>query len=489
MTTAQTTTATSAPSEAYSPAAARTAWRWWVLSATSISVLLASLNMSTLVIALPHLIRDLHTSVLEATWTLLAYILAQSAVVLSVGRLGDIWGRRRLFITGIAAFTATALLSGFAPNADVLIGLRVVAGLSAALIVASSSAIVTDAFPRNELGLALGINGMVLAVGSAIGPVLGGVLVGLAWQWVFWFNVPLGVLTTLWAALIIREPARTRTPEPIDWPGNAIFVIALSGLLIGLSMGGLQGWTQPLVIGGFVAFAVGLPVFLRIELGRRYPLLDLRLFRNKLFAIANATQLVNATARIGMLFILVFYFQGPQQHDAVVAGVLTIPLAAVIILASPVSGWLSDRIGSRIPSSLGMVMTAGGLITMASVLEVDTSYWKLALCMTLTGLGAGLFQSPNAQAIMGSVEPYQRGVASGVRVLGSFVGVMLSIAFVLAIVTSSLPHEVTLQIFSGITTGIDAGALSSFIASVRVALLTLGLLSLVCVPVSWRRGA
>ena len=489
MTTAETTTATSAPSEAYAPAAARTAWRWWVLSATSISVLLASLNMSTLVIALPHLIRDLHTSVLEATWTLLAYILAQSAVVLSVGRLGDIWGRRRLFITGIAAFTATALLSGFAPNADVLIGLRVVAGLSAALIVASSSAIVTDAFPRNELGLALGINGMVLAVGSAIGPVLGGVLVGLAWQWVFWFNVPLGVLTTLWAALIIREPARTRTPEPIDWPGNAIFVIALSGLLIGLSMGGLQGWTQPLVIGGFVAFGVGLPVFLRIELGRRYPLLDLRLFRNKLFAIANATQLVNATARIGMLFILVFYFQGPQQHDAVVAGVLTIPLAAVIILASPVSGWLSDRIGSRIPSSLGMVMTAGGLITMASVLEVDTSYWKLALCMTLTGLGAGLFQSPNAQAIMGSVEPHQRGVASGVRVLGSFVGVMLSIAFVLAIVTSSLPHEVTLQIFSGITTGIDAGALSSFIASVRVALLTLGLLSLVCVPVSWRRGA
>jgi hypothetical protein len=136
-----------------------------------------------------------------------------------------------------------------------------------------------------------------------------------------------------------------------------------------------------------------------------------------------------------------------------------------------------------------MLMTASGLIAMAAVLEVDTSYWKLAICMTVTGLGAGLFQSPNAQAIMGSVEPHQRGVASGVRVLGSFVGVMLSIAFVLAIVTSSLPHQVTLQIFSGVTTGIDAAALGSFITSVRAALLTLGLLSLVCVPVSWRRGA
>src|SRR4030081_1377943 len=154
MTTVQTTAAAALPRES-APAEDHTSWRWWILSSTSISALLASLNMSTLVVALPHLIRDLHTSVLEATWTLLAYILAQCAAVLTVGRLGDMWGRRRLFITGIAAFTTVALASGFAPNADVLIGLRVLAGLSAALIVASSSAIVTDAFPRRELGLAL----------------------------------------------------------------------------------------------------------------------------------------------------------------------------------------------------------------------------------------------------------------------------------------------------------------------------------------------
>ena len=467
--------------------AEHTSWRWWVLSSTSLASLLAALNTSTLVIALPDLIRQLHTTVFAATWTLLAYILAQSACVLTAGRLGDLWGRRPLYIAGIAGFTASALLSGFAPDAAVLIALRVLAGASGALVIASSSAIVTDAFPRRELGLALGINGMTIAVGSALGPVLGGWLVGFGWQWIFWFNVPLGVLCTAWAAAILREPRRARSAERLDIAGNLVFVATLCGLLVGLSMGGLEGWTHPAVIGGFAVFLVGLPLFLRMELRRENALLDLRLFRNRLFAVANLTQLVNGTARIGLLFLLVFYLQGPQQKDAVTAGVLTVPLAAVMVVASPGSGWLADRIGSRLPSSLGMALTGAGLLGIAAVIGIDTPYWELALLMTLVGLGAGIFQSPNAQAIMGSVRPEQRGVASGIRLLGSFIGVMLSIAFVLAIVTSSLPHEVTLRIFSGVTAGIDPAQLSGFMSGVRVALLSLGLLNLALVPVSLRR--
>ena len=468
--------------------AADSGYRWWALTSTSLGALLASLNMSTLVIALPDLMRSLHIGVLDVTWVLLSYMLAQTAAVLTVGRLGDMWGRKRLYVAGFAVFTAMALLSGFAGSAWELILLRALAGVGGALMVANSSAIVTDAFPRHQLGLALGINSMVVAVGTAVGPVLGGWLTSLGWQWVFWFNVPVSVIGSVWALLILREPARRGRRQRIDWSGNAVFLAGLCGLLLCLSMGGIEGWTHPVVIGGIVAFAICVPLFLAIERRVAEPLLDLRLFRSRVFAIGNLCQLLNATSRMGLQFLLVFYFQGPQQRDAVTAGLLVTPLAALMFLASPVSGWISDRIGARVPSLIGLAVTGAGLLVMALVIGNTTSYPLLALGMSLVGAGAGIFTSPNASSIMAAVVPSQRGVASGVRMLTAFVGSMFSIAFVLAIVTSSLPAPVMLKIFSGVTTGLDATQVDPFISGVRVTLLVLAAISLLSAPLSLLRG-
>ena len=294
------------------------------------------------------MVRSLHVGIIDVVWILLAYMLAQTAAVLTVGRLGDMWGRKRLYVSGFALFTVMALIAGFASTTWLLIALRVLAGIGGALMVANSGAIVTDAFPRRELGVALGINAMVIAVGSAVGPVLGGWLTSFGWQWVFWFNVPLGLLGTVWSYAALHDPARHRASQRLDWTGNALFVIAMTGLLLMLSMGGIEGWTSPLVVAGGVAFVVGAPLFVLVELRVSDPLLDFKLFKNRLFTIANVAQLINGTSRMGMLFLLIFYFQGPAQKDAVTTGILVLPLAGVLFLVSGPSGWISDHIGSRI---------------------------------------------------------------------------------------------------------------------------------------------
>lgn len=462
--------------------------RWWVLVSTSMGALLASLNTSTLVIALPELLRSLHLGVLDVVWVLLAYILAQTAAVLTAGRLGDMWGRKRLFVGGFGVFTVMALASGFATTGWVLILLRAIAGIGGAMVVANSGAIVTDAFPPSELGLALGVNGMVLAVGSAIGPVLGGWLTVFGWQWVFWFNVPLGVAATVWSLLFLPETAPPQRQQRIDGIGNLTAVGALTGLLLALSAGGILGWTHPLVVGGAAGFLLGTPLFFVVEERGRDPLLDLSLFRNRLFAVGNLTQLVNGTARMGLLFLLVFYFQGPEGRDPVTAGLLVTPLAGSMFLASPISGWLSDHIGSRLPSTAGLLLTGIGLVGLASTVDVHASYVALAISMGIVGLAAGIFQSPNSSSIMAAVPAEKRGVASGVRMLVAFTGSMISIAFVLAIVTSSLPRTVMLRIFSGVTTGLSAAQVAPFISGMRLALVCLGILSLVTAPLSLLRG-
>jgi EmrB/QacA subfamily drug resistance transporter len=463
-------------------------YRWWALGVTSLGALLASLNMSTLVIALPDLLRSLHTGLLEVVWVLLSYLLAQTALVLSAGRLSDIYGRKLLYAGGFGLFTVMALASGFAGAPLLLIALRVLAGCGGALMLANSGAIVTDAFPRRELGLALGINAMVIAVGAAIGPVLGGWLTSFGWQWVFWFNVPLGVLGTIASVVVLHDIPTARRHQRVDWLGNLVLLVALTGLLVALSMGGIEGWTHPAVVTGAVLFVLATPLFFWLQTVVSDPLLDLALFRNRLFAVANLTQFLNGLARMGLLFLLVFFFQGPEGKAPVIAGVLVLPLPIGMFLFSPLSGFMSDRIGSRVPSTAGLVLSGVGLLGMSATISVGVSYPLLALWLGITGAGAGLFNSPNASSIMASVPPSQRGAASGIRMLVAFIGSMISIAFVLAIVTSSLPKAAMLRIFSGVASGLAAAEVAPFITGVRVALLVLGLISVLSAPLSLLRG-
>src|SRR5947208_5121854 len=277
-------------------------YKWWALSCTSVGMLLATINAGTLIIALPDLERSLGTSLLQLVWVILVYMIASTVLVLTAGRLADLFGRKKAYVGGFLVFALASLGAGFAGGGTELILWRIVQGIGGAFLFANSSAIVTDAFPREQLGLAMGTNMMVAAVGLVLGPVLGGALVAISWHWVFWFNVPLGIFATLWARAVLHELGRLDQTRELDVLGTALFVGGLTGLVLGVSKGGLSGWSDPVVIACLVAAAVVLPLFVLVELHARAPMLDLSIFRNRLFAAATGAAFINGISRFALMF-------------------------------------------------------------------------------------------------------------------------------------------------------------------------------------------
>jgi EmrB/QacA subfamily drug resistance transporter len=453
-------------------------YKWWALSCTSLGMLLAATNSGTLIIALPDLERSLHASLLALVWVILAYLIAATVLVLMAGRLSDLFGRKRAYIGGFVLFALASLGAGFSGDATVLILWRVLQGIGSAFLFANAAALVTDAFPREELGLAMGTNTMVAAIGLAIGPVLGGVLVDISWHWVFWFNVPLGLAGAVWGALILRELAEPDEVRGYDVLGNVTFILGLTGLVLGISRGGISGWNDTIVVVGLIAAAVLLPVWVLIESRSRAPMLDLSLFKNRLFAAATAAAFINGLARFALMFLFVFYFQGAQGDDPITAGVKLIPLALGMLVSSPLSGIYADRHGSRGLAALGMLVSAAGLAAMTT-LEVHTPSWQSTLWLLIVGVGSGMFNSPNTAAMMGTVPAQRRGIAAGARTLLQNTGAVLSIAFVLAIVTSAVPKSTLFAVFSGLAKGLSAEKLAPFIENMHVALWVLAATSLV----------
>jgi len=444
-------------------------YKWWALSCTSAGMLLATINSGTLIIALPDLERALHTSLLGLVWVILAYMIASTVLVLTAGRLSDLFGRKNAYVWGFVAFAAASLGAGFAAGGTQLILWRILQGVGAAFLFANAAALVTDAFPRQELGLALGTNTMVAAVGLVLGPVLGGVLVSIRWEWVFWFNVPLALAAAAWGAVILRELATPDTRRGLDLAGTAAYVVGLTGLVLAVSKGGLSGWNDPVVIGGLAAAAVLLPAFVAIEHRTPVPMLDLGIFRNRLFAAATGAAFINGLSRFALMFVFVFYFQGVKGDDPVLAGVKLAPLAIGMLISSPLAGLWADRHGSRALAALGMVVSAVGLALMTT-LGIDSPYWQSSLWLLLVGIGSGMFNSPNTAAMMGTVPAHRRGIAAGARMMLQNTGAVLSIAFVLAIVTNAVPQDVLLKIFSGVTSGLSTAQLDPFISNMHTAL-------------------
>jgi EmrB/QacA subfamily drug resistance transporter len=464
------------------------AYKWMALSCTSLGTLLATLNSGTLIIALPVLLRELHTDLITLVWVMLSYMLVQTVLVLTAGRLSDMFGRKNLFVLGSAVFGLASLLAGFVATGSELVAVRLLQGAAGAFMMATSSAIVTDAFPKRQLGFALGTNMIVAAAGMILGTILGGWLTIFGWQWVFWFNVPFSAIGTVWAALNLREQSQLDRNQHFDIPGTLTYLVSITGLLLALTIGGIEGWTTPLVIGGFIAAIIFLPLFFVAERRARQPLLDLRLFRDRLFAMGNLSAFLNALARLAVTFLFVFYFQGPLGKDALTAGILLTPLALGMLVTSPISGWLADRHGSRLLASLGLAISAVGLAGM-TVLGLHTPYWYIALMMLLVGGGSGLFNSPNTSAIMASVRAGQRGIAAGTRTMLMNTGGIFSIAFALAIVASTLPASVMFAIFAGVTAGVPPSALTAFMDGLHTSFWLMAVISLLAAGVSALRGS
>jgi MFS family permease len=318
--------------------------------------------------------------------------------------------------------------------------------------------------------------------------VLGGALVAVGWPWVFWFNVPLGLIGSAWAWLVLHEMSGQSEERGLDLTGTATFVVGLTALVFAISKGSLSGWRHPIVIGAFVLAGVLLPAFLLLERHGRAPMLDLHMFQNRLFAAASATAFLNGFARFALTFLFVFYFQGPQGQSPIMAGVELAPLAIGMLVASPLAGIVADRHGSRVLSAVGMLLSAVGLAGM-TMLQAHTSYWWSALWLTLVGIGSGVFNSPNTAAMMGAVPVHRRGIASGTRMMLTNTGAVLSIAFVMAAITSAVPKNVLFSIFSGLASGLSDAQLSPFISNMHLALWVLAAVSLVGAAVSLLRPA
>jgi EmrB/QacA subfamily drug resistance transporter len=462
-------------------------YRWWVLLVTSIGALMASLTGGTLIIALPDILRDLHTDIFSLLWIVVGYTLVATVLVLNAGRVADMVGRARSYTLGFVIFTLASILCAIAPDATQLIAWRLVQGVGGALLMANATALVTDAFPRNELGRALGINAMVIGAGAILGPILGGILTGFGWRTVFWFNVPIGVVGAAAAAFILVEQVAHDRKVEIDWLGSVLYFIGLMGVMISLAFGGIYGWTTWWVIGGFLGFLIATPVFLWVEWHHHAPLLDLSLFRDRLYSMGNLTGFLNAIARNGVLFLLVFYLQGARGEDPVTAGIMLAPLAIGLVVLSPISGVLADKYGSRALATGGMVITALGLAGLMTI-DVATPYWQLALWQLIVGAGSGIFNSPNTSAVMGVVPPNKRGVGAGTRMMLMQSGFVISIALAIGLVSASMDPKVLVSVFSGTQIGGGGISMTPFINALHMAFLAGVVASVLGAVVSLMRG-
>src|SRR3954454_2457230 len=463
-------------------------YKWWALSCTSLGMLLATINSGTLIIALPDLERSLGTSLLQLVWVILAYMISSTVLVLTAGRLSDLFGRKKAYVGGFVLFTLASLGAGFSGSGTELILWRIVQGVGAAFLFANSAALVTDAFPKKQLGLAMGTNTMAAAVGLVIGPVLGGALVAISWRWVIWLNVPLALAGSLWAWLVLHELADPDSVRGLDLFGTATFVVGLTGLVLGISRGGISGWNDPIVIVGLIAAVVLLPIFVLIEARGRAPMLDLSIFRNRLFAAASGAAFINGLSRFALLFLFVFYFQGAQGDDPITAGLKLTPMAIGMLISSPVAGAWADRHGSRALAASGMLVGAGGLALMTT-LQPGSPYWQSTLWLLIVGIGSGMFNSPNTAAIRAPAPPTRRGVAAGARTMLQNTGAVISIAFVIAIVTAAVPKPILFKIFGGLAKGLSDAQLAPFIHNMHTALWVLAATSVVGAAVSLLRPA
>ncbi|HEX3976623.1 MAG TPA: MFS transporter [Solirubrobacteraceae bacterium] len=445
-------------------------YKWVALSNTTMAVFMSALDGSIVIISLPAIFRGIHLDPLGAgnisylLWMIMGYRLVQAVLVVTLGRLGDMYGRVRIYNAGFAVFTFASILLSFDPlsaggGAMWLIGWRVLQALGGSMLTANSAAILTDAFPAEQRGFALGTNQIAAIAGQFIGLIAGGLLAAIDWRAVFWVNVPVGVFGTVWAYYKLRETAE-RHPASIDWWGNVTFAVGLGAVLIAITYGiqpyggHTMGWTNPWVLSGLIGGTALLAVFVAIERRVAEPMFQLGLFRIRAFAAGSAAGLIAATARGGLQFMLIIWLQGiwlPLHGYNYVdtplwAGIYLLPLTLAFLASGPISGYLSDRFGSRGFATAGMLVFGASFIGLL-LLPVNFSYWTFALLILVNGIGVGMFAAPNSSSIMGSVPRSQRGAASGMRSTFQNSGTALSIgvffSLMIAGLATNLPHTLT----------------------------------------------
>lgn len=408
--------------------------KYLVLAAVMLGTFMAPLDSSVVNIALPTLTTYFRSSMAVIEWVPMAYLLTTSTLLLTFGRLGDIWTHKRMYVAGFAVFTVGSILCGLAPSIRLLIAFRVFQAVGGGMMFAASPAIITQAFPPHERGRALGISALSVAAGLTIGPPLGGFLAtNYGWRWIFFINLPVGIAAIVAAAVLV--PRGETKKQAFDSVGAATAFVALFTLLLALSKGGVWGWGSATTVALLATAVVSGAGFIAVEKRVTHPMLDLSLFHNRLFAAANASALISYLALFAVMFLMPFYLTRVMGLPAKSAGVVLLAVPLSMAVVSPLAGYLSDFIGSRVLSSLGLAVAAVGL-GLLSRLGVESTPVDVAVRLLVAGFGLALFQTPNTSAIMGSVPRDRAGVASGMVATMRNVGMVLGIAITGAVVAS-----------------------------------------------------
>ena len=458
-------------------------YKWIVLSNTTLGTLLATINASIVLISLPAIFRGIGLNPLAPgnvsylLWMLMGYLVVTAVLVVPFGRLGDMVGRVRIYNLGFAVFTVAAVALSFDPfqldgGAIWLIAWRVVQGIGGAMLMSSSSAILTDAFPANQRGMALGVNMVAAVAGSFLGLLIGGFLSEWHWKAIFWVGVPIGILGTIWSVRSLKELG-VRTPGKLDWAGTLTFGVGLTVLLIGITYGiqpygsSTTGWTNPWVLGAIGVGVALLVVFCFVELRVKQPMVNIRLFRSASFGMGNLAGLMSSVGRGGLQFMLIIWLQGiwlplhgySFESTPLWAGIYMLPMTAGFLIAGPLAGSLSDRFGARPFTVGGMLLMAVTFVALV-LIPVNFDYWLFAVLVFLNGLGGGIFTAPNTAAIMSSVPSAERGAASGVRATFFNAGSSLSIGIFFSLMIVGLANSLP----GAMSSGLQAQGVSSAVA-------------------------
>ncbi|WOC14062.1 MFS transporter [Gordonia sp. MP11Mi] len=449
-------------------------YKWIALSNTTLGMLIATINSSIVLIALPDIFKGIGLNPLTPSntsyllWMMMGFLVVTAVLVVSFGRLGDMFGRARMYNMGFLIFTISSIFLAItwfdgAEAAIWLIVWRVVQGVGGAFLMANSSAILTDAFPAHQRGLAMGINGVAAIAGSFLGLLVGGLLAPIQWHYIFLVSVPFGLVGTVWAYLKLRDTG-VRTKAKMDWWGNVTFAVGLIAILVAITYGiqpygdSNMGWTNPLVLTGLIGGVIVLVVFAWIETRVDSPLFELSLFRNRSFTAGNAANLMASIGRGGLQFILIIWLQGiwlPQHgydysQTPLWAGIYMVPMTIGFLFVAPVSGALSDKLGTKWFTSLGMLITAGTFVALI-LLPVDFAYPAFAVILLINGIGMGLFSSPNRAEVMNSLPATSRGSGAGMMTTFQNAAMVLSIGLFFSLMIAGLSSHLPDVMFAGLT--------------------------------------
>jgi EmrB/QacA subfamily drug resistance transporter len=411
--------------------------KWWTLGAVTFGLFMIMLDNTIVNVALPSIQRDLHiANVSQLEWVVTGYALTFAVLMLTGGKLADLYGRRRIFVVGLAVFTLSSLACGLAPSAGFLIGARIVQGVGSAMMNPATLSIISATFPPRQRGMAIGIWAGVSALALAIGPLVGGLITEhVNWNWIFFINVPVGALGIVVARLVIHESKDTSHEQRLDLPGLLSSGLALFALTYALIESDNKGWTSPEILALFGVAALGLVVFALLERHQRLPMLDLSLFRSGTFAGANAVMLLVSLAMFGVFFFISLYMQNVLGYSATKAGATFLPMTVLIVLVAPIAGRVTDRVGSRWLVGAGMTLVAGSLL-LFSRLQVHSTFWDLLPALVVGGAGMAMSMSPTTATAMSAVPVDKAGVGSAVLNSMRQVGGSLGIAVLGAIMSS-----------------------------------------------------